>query len=190
MADLVDLHGTAMAEFDRRVAGVALADWARPTPCADWDVHDLVNHLTSEQLWVPPLLDGATLEEVGDRFDGDILGEEPAATWSVASREARTAWLAPSATERTVHLSFGDVPGRVYLWQMTFDLGVHAWDLARGIGADERLDPGLVAELLAWAEENTAVLSGSSLFAERVPVGDGADAQTRLLALTGRKPWP
>ncbi|MBQ1079622.1 TIGR03086 family metal-binding protein [Nocardiopsis sp. B62] len=187
MADLVDLHGTAMAEFDRRVAEVALTDWARPTPCTDWDVHDLVNHLTSEQLWVPSLLDGASIEEVGDRFDGDVLGEEPAATWSVASREARTAWLAPSALERTVHLSFGDVPGHVYLWQMTFDLGVHAWDLARAVGADERLDPALVAELLEWAGENQAVLSGSSLFAEQVPVGPDADPQTRLLALTGRK---
>lgn len=187
MTDLVDLHGTAMAEFDRRVAEVTLTDWALDTPCDDWDVHDLVNHLTAEQLWVPHLLGGARIEEIGDRFDGDNLGEEPAATWTVASREARTAWLAPSALEQTVHLSFGDVPGREYLWQMTFDLGVHAWDLARAIGADEKLDETLVEELYTWAKENEGMFAGSGLFAAQVPVGEDADLQTKLLALTGRK---
>ncbi|WP_017586836.1 TIGR03086 family metal-binding protein [Nocardiopsis ganjiahuensis] len=187
MTDLVDLHGTAMAEFDRRVTEVTLTDWALPTPDTDWDVHDLVNHLTTEQLWVPHLLAGARIEDIGDRFDGDNLGEEPAATWTIASREARTAWLAPSALDRTVHLSFGDVPGREYLWQMTFDLGVHAWDLARAIGADERIDGTLAEELHAWAEENKEMFTGSGLFAEPVPVGEDADAQTKLLALTGRK---
>ncbi len=187
MTDLVDLHGTAMAEFDRRVNEVALTDWALPTPDTDWDVHDLVNHLTTEQLWVPHLLSGARIEDVGDQFDGDNLGEEPAATWSIASRESRTAWLAPSALDQTVHLSFGDVPGRVYLWQMTFDLGVHAWDLARAIGADEKLDTTLAEELYAWAEENEEMFAGSGLFAARVSVGEDSDAQTKLLALTGRK---
>ncbi|GAB3689940.1 TIGR03086 family metal-binding protein [Nocardiopsis oceani] len=187
MTELVDLHGTAMEEFDRRVAGVTLTDWALPTPCAEWDVHDLVNHLTAEQLWVPHLLAGSRIEEVGDRFDGDNLGEEPAATWTVASRESRTAWLAPSALEQTVHLSFGDVPGREYLWQMTFDLAVHAWDLARATGADERLDAALVEALYTWVKANEKELAGSGLFAEPVPVGDDADTQTKLLALTGRK---
>lgn len=187
MTELVDLHGTAMAEFDRRVAAVALTDWALDTPCADWDVHDLVNHLTAEQLWVPHLLAGARTEELGDRFDGDNLGEEPAAAWAVAARESRAAWLAPSALDRTVHLSFGDAPGREYLWQMTFDLGVHAWDLARAIGADEELDATLVGELYAWARQHEQDLSGSGLFAAPVPVGEDADTQTRLLALTGRK---
>lgn len=187
MTRLIDLHGTAMEEFDRRVREVELTDWASPTPCTEWDVHDLVDHLTSEQLWVPHLLAGARIEEVGDRFDGDNLGETPATTWSVAAREARTAWVAPSSLDREVHLSFGDVPAEVYLWQMTFDLAVHAWDLARAIGANEDLDPDLVEELYAWTREQHGDLAASGMFDDPVPVPEEADTQTRLLALTGRK---
>ncbi|MFL1379871.1 MULTISPECIES: TIGR03086 family metal-binding protein [unclassified Nocardiopsis] len=184
MERLIDLHGIALEEFDRRVRLIRMTDWALPTPCADWDVHDLVAHLTAEQLWVPPLLDGLTPEEVGDRFEGDILGEEPLAAWEVAAREARAAWLAPSARGRTVHLSFGDAPAQEYLWQMTFDLGVHAWDLARALNADENLDPDLTAELYGWARKRH--LGPGSAFDAPVPVGEEAGVQERLLAFSGR----
>ncbi|GLU48417.1 TIGR03086 family metal-binding protein [Nocardiopsis ansamitocini] len=185
MSDILDLHGQAMAEFDRRVRAVRLEQWALPTPCTDWDVHDLVNHLVSEQLWVPHLLSGGTIAEAGDRYDGDRLGEEPIATWEIVAREARTAWLAPDSVTRTVHLSYGDVLAEEYLWQMTFDLAVHAWDLARAISADDELDPELSAALLHWAHEQD-FLGPSPLFDPPRPVSADTPAQTRLLALTGR----
>lgn len=187
MPELLELHGQAMAEFDRRVHQIGATQWADPTPCADWDVHDLLNHLVGEQLWVPHLLAGGRIEDAGDRYDGDVLGEEPQATWEVAARQARTSWLQPDATERTVHLSFGDSPATLYLWQMTFDLAVHAWDLARGIGADDSLDPTLVRALLDWLDGQD--LSGASgLFDPPVAVGGNAAAQDQLVALTGRRP--
>lgn len=186
MERLIDLHGTALEEFDRRVRLVRMTDWALPTPCAGWDVHDLVDHLTTEQLWAPLLLEGRTIGEVGDRFDGDVLGEEPLAAWEVAARESRAAWLAPSARGRTVHLSSGDAPAEDYLWEMTFDLGVHAWDLARALGADENLDPDLAAELYGWARKRH--LGPGPMFDAPVPVGEEAGVQERLLALAGRTP--
>ncbi|GAB2486268.1 TIGR03086 family metal-binding protein [Nocardiopsis aegyptia] len=186
MPELIDLHATAMGEFDRRVRAVGTADWALPTPCEDWDVHDLVDHLVTEQLWVPHLLAGGRVEDLADELAGDNLGEAPAATWSVASREARLAWLAPGALDRTVHLSMGDAPGREYLWEMTFDLAVHAWDLARGVGADERLDPELVEALRAWAGNRP--LGPGPMFQGPAAVADDAGPQDRLLALTGRTP--
>ncbi|MFW6641311.1 TIGR03086 family metal-binding protein [Nocardiopsis algeriensis] len=186
MPELIDLHGTAMEEFDRRVRRVRMTDWALPTPCEDWDVHDLVNHLTTEQLWVPSLLGGARVEDVGDRMEGDNLGEEPLVSWEVASREARAAWLAPSALQGTVHLSFGEVPAELYLWQMTFDLAVHAWDLARALGTDDRVDPELAKELLVWARGQK--FGPGAMFDAPVEPGDDAGDQDRLLALTGRRP--
>ncbi|TQN31679.1 uncharacterized protein (TIGR03086 family) [Haloactinospora alba] len=186
MSELLDLHAQAMAEFDRRARQVQVHQWGQATPCRQWDVHDLLNHLVSEQLWVPHLLNGGTIEEAGDRYDGDVLGEEPVATWEVASRESRSAWLQPGATERTVHLSFGDASSSLYLWQMTFDLTVHAWDMARAIGADEKLDPGLAAEVLQWARGQFTEGESGELFDAPVPVAEDADNQTRLLALTGR----
>ncbi|GAB3451214.1 TIGR03086 family metal-binding protein [Streptomonospora sediminis] len=185
MTDLLELHGQAMSEFDRRVRAIQATQWADPTPCTDWDVHDLLNHLTGEQLWVPFLLAGGNIAEAGDRYDGDVLGEEPVATWEVAARESRAAWLQPGTLQRTVHLSFGDADGETYLWQMTFDLGVHAWDLARAVGTDEKLDPGLVDALLDWLGGQSP--GAGALFDTPVPVDPGADPQTRLLALTGRR---
>ena len=58
-----------------RVEAVGPDQWALPTPCADWDVRTLVNHVVGEDLWTGPLMRGETMEEVGDRFDGDQLGE-------------------------------------------------------------------------------------------------------------------
>ena len=63
---------------------IADDQWANPTPDTEWTVRDLVEHLVGEQLWVPLLLGGATIEEVGDRFDGDNLGDDPKTAWSLA----------------------------------------------------------------------------------------------------------
>jgi uncharacterized protein (TIGR03086 family) len=178
---------SAMAEFDRRVRAVRPEQWHNPTPCPEWDVRALVNHLVAEQLWAPLLLDGATVEDVGDRFDGDQLGADPVAAWASAAAAAREAFAAPGALRRFVELSYGRRPAEGYCQEMTLDLTVHAWDLARGIQADERLDGELVSDVLAFIEPQVEQLAGTGMFAPPVAVGDDADSQTRLLALLGRR---
>ncbi len=179
--------GFAMGEFDRRVRAVRADQWGDPTPCTEWDVRALVDHLVVEQLWAPLLLDGATMEDVGDRFDGDQLGDDPVAAWERAAAASREAFAAPGALRRSVALSYGDRPADEYCQEMTMDLTVHAWDLARGIGADERLDEELVRDVLGFIEPRVEELVGTGLFAQPVAVGEDAAAQTRLLALLGRR---
>lgn len=179
---------SAMAEFDRRVRAVRSGQWHNATPCAEWDVRALVNHLVVEQLWAPLLLDGATVDDVGNRFDGDQLGDEPVRAWASAAAAARKAFAAPGALRRSVQLSYGRRPAEGYCQEMTMDLTVHAWDLARGIKADERLDEQLVRDVLAFVEPQVEQLASSGLFAAPVAVGEDADVQTRLLALLGRQP--
>src|SRR5690349_7396434 len=186
--DLIQAHGVAMTEFDRRVRAIAPDQWARGTPCREWSVRDLVGHLVYEQLWAPELLAGCTVKQVGDRFDHDNLGDDPLVSWVVAAAAAREAWLEPSALARTVSVSSGTMPAEEYCWQMTADLAVHAWDLARSIGADERIDPELASAVLAYVEGTIDDWSGSSMFDSPVPVSSGADDQTRLIGLLGRKP--
>lgn len=185
--DVVDLFGRSCQEFDSRVDAVAADQWTLGTPCTEWDVRTLVNHVAVEDLWVPPLLRGATIGEVGDRFDGDQLGADPKASWRAAHDDAVRAVGDLDSVDRTVHLSFGDFPASFYLTQLIFDHVVHAWDLAMAIGADTRLDPELVdfsgREFAAQEESYRA--SGS--IAERPEIPAGADPQTRLLAMFGRR---
>jgi uncharacterized protein (TIGR03086 family) len=177
----------AMTEFDRRAQAIRPDQWQDPTPCTEWDVRVLVNHLVTELLWAPLLLDGATIEDVGDRFNGDQLGADPVAAWESAAAAAREAFAAPGALRRSVELSYGRRPADGYCQEMAMDLTVHAWDLARGLGADERLDKELVRDVLGFVEPQVDQLTGTGLFAPPVAVDTGADAQTRLLALLGRR---
>ena len=186
MSDLPEIFGRAVAEFDARVQQVADDQWDLPTPCSDWRVRDVVNHLVYEDRWAPPLFEGQTIAQVGDRFEGDLLGDSPKTTWEQASREALAAARSTGAMERIVHLSFGDVPGKDYLEQLLNDHVIHAWDLARGIGADDNLDPELVELLYGWAKPKEKFLKSSGLFGEKVSVGEDSDTQTKLLAIMGR----
>ncbi|MGF1432110.1 TIGR03086 family metal-binding protein [Kitasatospora sp. LaBMicrA B282] len=188
--EVLRLYHEALASFGRRVQGVARNQWRAPTPCTDWTVHDLVNHLTVEQLWAPELLLGATLAEVGDRFAGDQLGADPAAAWTRAANAAWTGFGVPDALVLTVHLSYGDRPALDYCTQLTVDLAVHTWDLARATGQDTHLAPELVEFALHALAPYADRLVATGRFAAPVPTAPGADPQTRLLALVGRHSAP
>ena len=174
-------------EFGARVGQIRDGQWDAGTPNTEWNVRDLVSHVLSENLWAPPLFAGSTIGEVGDRFDGDVLGPDPQASWRQASTHALAAADEPGAMDRTVHLSFGDFPGREYAMQLFADHLIHAWDLARAIGADERLDAELVDACATWFAAMEDAYRSAGAVAGRPPVPDGADAQTRLLAMFGRR---
>lgn len=186
---LLARHAEALDVFTDRVHRVTADQWEASTPCTEWTVRDLVNHLTAEQLWVPSLVrDGESVASVGTAFDGDVLGSDPAAVWDSAAEGARAAFAAPGALDRTIELSYGPAPAAHYLGQMITDLVVHAWDLARGIGADERLPRRLVDFAVREVSPYAADLAKSGLFAEPVQPPPDADVQTKLLCLMGRTP--
>ena len=187
MTELLDRFDRAVQEFDVRVKQIKDDQWDLPTPCSDWNVHDLVNHLVYEDVWVPPLLEGKTVEEVGDQFEGDLLGDAPFDAWDSASRGAMKSARRPGAMEDIVHLSFGDVPGSEYLGQLLNDHVIHAWDLARAIGADDKLDSDLVEFLYEGAVPQEELLKSTGAFGDKIEPPPGADTQTKLLAIMGRR---
>ncbi|MFD3324970.1 TIGR03086 family metal-binding protein [Streptomyces sp. NPDC058701] len=184
---LLERHAEALRFFGGRVRAVADDQWDAPTPCVEWTVRDLVNHVTGEQLWVVPLIAGRRVDDVGDELAGDLLGADPVAAWERAAAAATAAFAAPGVLDRTVRLSYGPALGRAYCSELTADCVVHAWDLSRGIGADDRLPDGLVEfsveEVMPYADG----LAASGMYDEPVAVPAGADAQTRLLGLLGRR---
>lgn len=185
--NLPEAFRRSTAEFDARVQQIGDDQWELPTPCSEWNVRDLLNHLVNEDRWAKPLFDGKTIAEVGDALDGDLLGDDPKKAWADARAEADAAVSADDAMDKIVHVSFGDIPGSEYTMQLLTDHVIHAWDLARAVGADETLDPELVQmchDVMAPQEE---MLRGSGAYGDKVAVPDGAGLQTRLLALVGRK---
>jgi len=185
--DVPEIYRRASAQFGERVGAIGEHQWDAPTPLPGWDVRDLVHHLVHEERWTPPLFAGSTMAEVGDRFDGDLLGSDPVATQADAAAAALAAVCADGAMDRTVHLSFGDHPGREYAMQLAADHLVHAWDLACGIGADETLDPETVAAIDAWFPQVQQTYLELGVIGPPVEVAPDAGQQARLLAAFGRR---
>lgn len=181
------LHGEAVAHWVSVVRAVPDDGWGRPTPCADWDVRTLVNHVVNEQLWVPPLMEGRTIAEVGDRFDGDQLGATPVAAAEQGAKGATAAFEAPGALDRTVALSFGDTPAAEYGWQLTADHLVHSFDLAAAIGAELTPPESLVGPVATWFRDREDIYRQAGAIAERPEVVARGDWE-RLLCAFGRDP--
>lgn len=187
-APVVGLHAKALTAFDAVVQRVRVDQWGLPTPCPDWDVRTLVNHALAEARWTAPLLAGQTIAEVGDRFDGDLLRDDPVAAWAAGRDEATSSARGPGIDERIVHLSFGDTPAAEYLRQLSADYLIHSWDLAVAIGADNRLDPELVDAVTAWFAAQASAYRSTGAVAAPVRVAAADDPQRRLLAMFGRDP--
>jgi len=182
--DLNTLYSRTVQTWTDHVTPIGADQWDAPTPCTDWTVRDLVNHVAGEGLWAVPLMRGATIAEVGDRFDGDVLGGDPAGTALAAAREAVDVVDETLPTHGSVHLSYGDESMDEYVRQLAADHLVHAWDLAAATGQDTALDPELVTEVGTWfAEREEMYRSGGAIGPRAASTGD---PQSDLLAAFGR----
>jgi len=187
--DVRDHHRRAIEHLGELVRATPPGAWYRPTPCDDWNVRDLVGHVVGENLWAPSLLEGTTIDDVGDRFDGDVVGDDPVGAWDRSSGGALAA-AAATDLDTTVHLSFGDFPAAEYLWQLTVDAVVHGWDLARATGQDETIDPEVAAACLSWFGPNEDAYRHAGAIGPAVAVAEGGDAASELVARFGRDPSP
>ena len=186
--DLPQLHRRALAATGAVVARIGSEQMDVDTPCEGMDVRALLTHVVSGNLWVAPLVEGRTIEEVGDRFDGDVVGDDAAAAYDMSAESAAAAFERPGAMDDPVAVSYGPVPGRVYAGHRFLDVLVHGWDLAVATGQDRTLDPELVAALWEVVQPQLAMLQGSGMFGAEVPVPDEAPLQDRLLGALGRRP--
>ncbi|MGY1848390.1 MULTISPECIES: TIGR03086 family metal-binding protein [unclassified Blastococcus] len=186
--ELLELFQRAQNQFTDRVDAVAPDQWEGES-LPGWTVADLVAHLVNEALWVPPLLAGEPYDVIEGRFPDDttdLLGDDPLLGWESAADGALSAFAEDEGLVRTVHLSRGPTPTTEYIFEMTTDLTVHAWDLARATGSDTELDGELVTAALVYAERLPED-GVPGLFDPPLDVSPAAPPQTRLLARFGRK---
>lgn len=189
MEDAHRLLPAAAARVTDVAAAIPQDRWAAQSPCSKWTVRDVLNHLTSEHLWAPHLLRGETLDQVGNRYDGDVLGDAPDDAWTSAITASLLAWgdLGEVTEHRTVHTSMGQIPVGDYAYQMLVDLTVHGWDLASGAGVRYEPHPDAVAACLSYEVPRVGDAGIPGIF--RPPVAsDSQNPLDRLLALLGRTP--
>src|SRR6266496_3338518 len=103
MADIAELHARALQSTGAIVAGTPPDRWHDSTPCQGWDVHTLVNHVVSGNLWAAELAAGATIDDVGGRLDGDLLGSDPALSYAESAKSAAAAFRRPGGRDGTGH---------------------------------------------------------------------------------------
>ena len=185
--DLPEVHARSLDHARRAVGGVGADQWDAPSDCDPWTVRELVNHVVTGNYWAAELGSGLTIEQVGDRLDGDVLGRAPLAVYDDSSLLAGAVFRAPGALDRPCAVSYGPVPGSVYCGHRFLDVLIHGWDVATSTGQDTTLDPDLVEACFAVIEPQMDMLAASGMFGTRIDLPDDAGRQAQLLGLLGRQ---
>ena len=165
--------------FSSRLEAVGPEDWTRPTCCEKWDVTKLVDHAVGAQRMIPKAL-GAT-------GDIDATGSDLVQVWNTVRDAADSALRVPGALDKVVKLPFGEMPAKDGFGFPLGDLLVHTWDLARAIGADDRLLADACSVVYANLEPIDALIRAPGYFGPKLEPAADADAQDILLAFVGRK---
>ncbi|GAB3879127.1 TIGR03086 family metal-binding protein [Kibdelosporangium lantanae] len=148
--EIVARYRHASAEFDRRLSQVRPEQWCWPTPCSEWNVRQLVNHMAQGNLNYVRLAEGVSAAEFLRHRDEDALGDDPVAAYREGVRRCAETFDGPGVLSRTFDYPLGRLTGAQALAVRTTDSVVHTWDLARAVGGDEVLAPDLVT----WVDQN------------------------------------
>jgi uncharacterized protein (TIGR03086 family) len=175
-------------EFRCRLVSVTASQMRLSTPCDDWCVRDLVNHVVGGNFRYEMILDRAEADVVLRTRDDDWSADDPLAAFDDGLARVTEAFARPGILlEEVHHPKTGSVTGAQLRLLRVNELTVHAWDLARSIGADDRLDDDVVLWLVDGLEPLLSAVGASGLL--KAPPSDlrqSVDPQTRLLALLGR----
>ena len=180
------IHQLAAAEVDYRIRQILPEYWEASTPCAEWDVYEVVAHCVVENIRVPLILDGASFEQVMS-VDREVVFEDPEMAWEASWRNAVAAF-SEADLEGTVALGEQVIPTVEFLRIRACDLAIHAWDIAVGLAIDERIDEEVVTAALGWAQDRRDQMAKMpELFDPPITSAAEADEQTELLEIFGRE---
>ena len=149
-----------------------------PTPCDDWDVRTLLNHMLETQQYFVQSARGEAASPPSSEPPDDLIGDDAAAAYERARADTILTFSDDGVRARTgpsLGIAFSDTL-------------LHGWDVARATGQDTTMPAGL-------AESAYDVVHGAftddqrqGVFGPELPVGSNASPQQKLLAYTGRDP--
>jgi uncharacterized protein (TIGR03086 family) len=171
------------------VRNVHRDELAKPTPCRDWTVADLINHIVGATQFFADLAEAGSSpddEEWPTYTDGDY-----ATLFTDQIRRLLDGFSTPTAMERVMELPTGPSPGSLVIQVATGEIFVHGWDLAHATGQQLPADRGVADWLWAssWPALSAAVRDEHpSIFAPEIPVAEDRPTVDRLVGFLGRDP--
>jgi len=179
--DPVPLHDRALEAAVSIVANVKTAQLGLRTPCVDFDVRALINHMIEGNHRFTAIARGAPGSSVPTP---DLVRDGALGPFRESAEAVGAAWRDPAVLERTVRLPIGDVPGSYALSMHTVEAIVHGWDLSKATGQPTELDPQL--HDLAW-QASKDIRGDRRPFGPAITIQSGSDTE-RLMAWLGRQP--
>lgn len=173
--------------------GMALPEWFQVSSSQDrasLDLKKIINYHAYDDAWVPGVLAGKTPAEIGDKYDGDLLGVDPKHSWHqiVDAAIAPVEALSEADLEKVAHLSYGDFPIREYLKHITIFRAFRAFDIAKLIGISTTLPDDFVQALWDQLQPDVEQWRTMGVFGPAIVVPEDAPLQDRLMGLVGRDP--
>jgi hypothetical protein len=152
-------------------------------------LREIINYHAQDDAWVPDILAGKTIEEVGkDKFASDLLADDPKGNFGKYVEAACAAVSAITDLDKIAHLSYGDYSVRDYLLHITYFRGLRVYDIAKVIGISTTMPDDLVQGLWDELSEHAEEWRAMGVFKAQVEVPSDASLQDKLLGLTGRQP--
>jgi uncharacterized protein (TIGR03086 family) len=175
MSDSLNLYQRASAWTADKVAGAA-TQLDAPTPCEDWNVRTLLNHVVQTQQFFAGRAQGKNIALTPD--PPDLIGDDPVGVFDRARQDVLDVYSQPGVIEKTgpmLNIAFSDVL-------------IHGWDVARATKQDATMPEGLAAAAYATVHGRFTDEQRRGVFRPEVAIAEDAADQEKLLAYTGRDP--
>lgn len=187
--DVVTTFGRALDQTYEVVDLLEPGQLANPTPCTDWDVRAMINHLTAVAMMFAECVEQGSVSDArfGELMGGDDLGNDVKGRYRAASDRVRATFAMPGALDKTVRLPFGEMPAGVALSLALWDSAVHAADIAKATSQNIEDEEILTIALGIGHQLITDDHRKPGIYDAEQPAAPNASAADRLLAFAGRR---
>jgi uncharacterized protein (TIGR03086 family) len=186
-APLVEQLGRASDTVGGLISNIRAGQWSAPTPCPDWTVRQLVNHLIGMNRVFSALLAD---QPPPPRPSADHVEDDPVGAYRGSAAALQAAFGRPGVLERTYRGPLGTATGAQRLQIRLYDLLAHGWDLAQATGQPADLPEDLAERSLAFARTQLTEQARAGRFGPAQIVSEQAPAIERLVAFLGRPVSP
>ncbi|WP_225851226.1 TIGR03086 family metal-binding protein [Streptomyces sp. HPF1205] len=171
------------------IAAVRPEQYDGSTPCPDYSVRDLCNHMVSVLRRLAVIGAGGDFFSV-PHFAEDVPDGQWPSAWDTAAQDLIRVWSDPEVNDREIKLPWGPVPGSAAAVIYTNELVIHTWDIAKGTGQSPEWDAAMLAAPLATMHEAAPrePRGGHVPFGPVVEVPEDAPPIDRLVGWFGRTP--